>query len=218
MLLKINGSTFGAMKRGSAFFWLLLALLPLTTLAQKDIIQFSGIVRDARTATPLPFCGVYIQNSFRGTTTNMNGFFSMPAALGDTIIIQTLGYRNQKIVIPKDAKGSYSSEILMVMDTVRLQEIVIFPLPSPNQLRQAIITLEVPTELSDLAAIAIAQANLDKNTLTTPYDGSENYNFYLQQYVARQYYTGQSAPIQLMNPLAWAQFMQALKRGDFKRK
>lgn len=206
------------MKRKLLVISLLLVLLPLSVWAQKDIVQFSGMVRDARTGTPLPFCGVYIQNTFRGTTTNTSGFFSMPAAAGDTVIIQTLGYRNQKVVIPREARGSYSSEVLMVMDTVRLQEIVIVPLPSPNQLRQAIITLEVPNDLADLAEIAFAQASLLQNDLTTPYDGSENYNMLMQNYVTRQYYAGQSAPIQLLNPLAWAQFMQALRRGDFKRK
>jgi len=193
--------------------------LPLFAQTPKDIIQFSGIIRDVKSSSPLPFCSIYIKNTNRGTTSNLNGFFSLPAAKGDTILFQTLGYRKFKVVIPKDYEGnSMVRDITMMMDTLRLQEIVIVPLPSPNQLRQAIITLEIPEELAALAEVAFAQASLDKNTLTTNYDGAENFKTYINDFVANQYWTGQAAPIQLMNPLAWGQFIQAIKNGDFKRK
>jgi hypothetical protein len=38
-----------------------------------------------------------------------------------------------------------------------------------------------------------------------------------QQYT-RMYYAGQYPSISLLNPVAWAKFIQAWKNGDFKRK
>jgi len=49
-------------------------------------------------------------------------------------------------------------------------------------------------------------------------DGSMNYRNYMDQQVGRLYYRGQAQPIPLFNPFAWAEFVKAWKRGDFKRK
>ena len=39
---------------------------------------------------------------------------------------------------------------------------------------------------------------------------------YLRQQATRYYYQGQAPPQNLFNPAAWAEFIQAWKRGDFK--
>jgi hypothetical protein len=49
-------------------------------------------------------------------------------------------------------------------------------------------------------------------------DGTENFNQQMKQYAQSQYWAGQSQPIQLLNPIAWAAFFKALKNGDFKKR
>ena len=51
-----------------------------------------------------------------------------------------------------------------------------------------------------------------------PRDGRESANFALAQGAKKYYYQGQTPPIGLLNPLAWADFISAWKRGDFKNK
>ena len=51
-----------------------------------------------------------------------------------------------------------------------------------------------------------------------PRDGRESANYALAQGAKKYYYQGQTPPIGLLNPLAWADFIQAWKRGDFKNK
>ena len=51
-----------------------------------------------------------------------------------------------------------------------------------------------------------------------PMDGSMNYRNYMDNQVSKLYYRGQAQPITVFNPFAWAEFIKAWKRGDFKRK
>ena len=68
-----------------------------------------------------------------------------------------------------------------------------------------------------------ARENLAQNALTrmrnsVPGDGFEAGNIYLQQQAAANYYNGQFRPQKVFDLAAWAKFVQAWKRGDFKRK
>src|SRR4051812_28861082 len=102
----------------------ILILLLLNTAAflavqAKDVIQFSGYVRDVETNSPIPFCAVYIQGENRGTITGMDGFFTFVVAKGDTILAKSLGYKTFKIAVPKDLDvTSFTKEITLDRDVV----------------------------------------------------------------------------------------------------
>ena len=49
-------------------------------------------------------------------------------------------------------------------------------------------------------------------------DGDENADFYLRQQSKATYYSGQAPPQNIFNPLQWKNFIDAWKRGDFKKK
>jgi hypothetical protein len=51
-----------------------------------------------------------------------------------------------------------------------------------------------------------------------PADGSEAYALTRQNLVTEYQYSGQYKPQNIFNPIAWAQFVKAWKRGDFKKK
>jgi len=68
-----------------------------------------------------------------------------------------------------------------------------------------------------------AKENLDREAARRSYDvlamdGSENFDLQMRQYLQSTYAAGQYQPIQLLNPIAWAAFFKALKKGDFKRR
>ena len=48
--------------------------------------------------------------------------------------------------------------------------------------------------------------------------GQENFKNTMQQYQSRMYYAGGRPPMTIMDPLKWAEFVKAWKRGDFKSK
>ncbi|HXD78891.1 MAG TPA: hypothetical protein VN616_13835, partial [Puia sp.] len=49
-----------------------------------------------------------------------------------------------------------------------------------------------------------------------PANAGEAVSTYLRQSAQRYYYQGQAPPQNILNPLAWADFIQAWKRGDFR--
>ena len=71
--------------------------------------------------------------------------------------------------------------------------------------------------------LARAKRNLNDRTMqeiaaTLPVDGSLTFKYQMQQQYSRLYSSGQLPKNNLLNPIAWAQFIQAWKNGEFKRK
>jgi hypothetical protein len=184
---------------------------------RREIVQFSGIIKDLDNGQPIPFATIYVDKVFRGTISNMDGFFSFAVAKGDSIVIRSVGYKEARLQIPFELSGnSYHVMYGLEGDTIMLDEIVIYPW-NKLHFKQHFINLEIPDDLQELAEETFAKANLADFSEWTDYDGTENFDLFINNYVGEIYYQGQSAPIQLMNPFAWAQFIKAIKAGKFKR-
>ena len=72
-------------------------------------------------------------------------------------------------------------------------------------------------------AIEIARRNNDEATrkalmMTLPIDAGEAMNAQIRKQTQEYYYSGQIPPQNIFNPIAWAEFIQAWKRGDYKKK
>jgi hypothetical protein len=86
--------------------------------------QISGIVSDSQTKEPLPFVNVYYQGkSSIGTTTDINGRYSIAAHSGRKLMFSYVGYKPKTVMI-----SSSSSKKLFVKldpDSKSMQELVI---------------------------------------------------------------------------------------------
>jgi hypothetical protein len=51
-----------------------------------------------------------------------------------------------------------------------------------------------------------------------PRDGKEAVGASLNNQAARYYYSGQLPPMNILNPVAWKNFINSWKRGDYKTK
>lgn len=202
----------------------ILLLFPTLLFAQeeqkKEVVQLTGVVVGMDSLQPVPFTSIIIKNTHKGTISDYYGYFSLVAESGDTIRFSSISYKNVEFVIPYNLEnGKYSLIQKMEADTIMLQEVVIRPWPTREQFRQAFINLKVPDD--DLER---ARKNLERQALKDRLengdigDGKAAYSAHIQQENSRLYYAGQAPPIQLLNPLAWAEFIKAWKRGDFKRK
>jgi hypothetical protein len=200
---------------------LLIVLLTKTNAQEKDpdLVQFSGLVVTGDSLKPVPFTNILIENRRRGTSTDYHGFFSFVAHKGDTILFSAMGFKNGRYVIPDTITTKrYSMVQMMTTDTLMLTETVIYPWPSREQFREAFINTRPPDD-----DLVFAQRNLEflemrNRARAMPMDGGQNYRHFMQQQTDRLYYYGQSPPISLFNPFAWAKFFEAWKRGDFRKK
>jgi len=165
----------------------------------------------------IPAVSITVKGQNRGTITNEQGVFSIVVMKGDKIEFTSIGYKPKLVEIPKNLEGNQQSIIqLLVTDTMYLPATIIKPRPTREQFDRDFVNTRVPDD-----EIEIARQNTDetKRKLLArglPADAREAANYYLQQSATKYYYQGQAPPQNIFNPLAWANFIQAWKRGDFK--
>jgi hypothetical protein len=210
------------MKFRSIFVFVFLILLKVNTQAQVTdtmLVQFSGVVVTADSLKPIPFASINVENSYRGTLSDLNGFFSFVARKKETIVFSCLGYKSVEYVIPDTlTKDRYSLIQMMRPDTLYLNETFIYPWPTYEQFKEAFVKADIPDD--DLERARKNAEEIEKRVLTddVPMDGSMNYRNYFDNYRAKLYYIGQQPPNNLLNPIAWYKFFKAWKEGKFKSK
>lgn len=189
------------------------------TIDEKRLIQFSGAVVSADSLQPIPFTSVIIRNARRGTLTDYYGFFSFVAVKGDTLDFQYIGYKTSTYIIPDTLQGNHYSIIqVLVRDTINLKEATIYPWPSRDEFKRAFLDLKLPGDDLKRAQRNFELASIKEIQDQVPYDGSINYKMAYAQMQTQLYNAGQYQSISLLNPLAWASFIQAWKDGAFKKK
>ena len=206
------------------FSFFLLVMLPFAGKAQFEtfqdsVVQLYGVVMTADSLRGLPAVSVVVKGQNRGTITNNQGVFSIVVLKGDQIEFTSVGFKPKSIRVPKDIEGNqYSVVQLMVTDTVYLAATIIKARPTREQFERDFVNTVVPDD-----NLEIARKNNDEQKrrflmAALPRDGREAASAYLNQNSARTYYSGQIAPMNVFNPMAWGEFIRAWKRGDFKRK
>ena|GEM_PF-1972275 len=116
---------------------------------EHDLVQFSGIVLSTDTTTEdaqsIFYCHIAIKNTGRGTTSNLEGLFSVVAHENDTILFSALGYKPNYVVIPDGLEKGDSYSILHFMepDTLLLEESIVYPWPTPDQFRREFLALDI---------------------------------------------------------------------------
>jgi hypothetical protein len=200
-------------------FVLVLCSLHLFTQENNDeLIQFSGIVVTADSIQPVPYTNIVIKNTWRGTVADYYGYFSFVARKNDTILFSAVGFKKSSFVIPDSITSDrYSLIQVMTSDTILLPQTVIYPWPSKEDFKEAFLTFDVPDDDYERARKNLDAAELREMAENYPMDGSMNYKYSMQLHQDKLYYIGQTQPITVLNPFAWAQFIKAWKEGKFKR-
>jgi hypothetical protein len=200
----------------SVFFLLSGAISLQAQDPDEDLIQFSGVVITGDSLSPVPFTNVLIENTSKGTMTDYYGYFSFVAQKGDSILFSSIGYERARFIIPDTlTTNRYSLIQILDKDTINLRETVIYPWPTREQFKQAFLEMEVPETDFDRAMRNLAQADMIARSDAAMPGGGETFKYSMQQYQQQIYYAGQAPPINVLNPVAWSQFIKAWKRGDF---
>jgi len=203
---------------------LTITFMPVAAKAQfesfKDsVVQLYGVVMTADSLRGLPAVSVLVMGTGRGTITNNQGVFSIVVLKGDKVEFTSIGFKPKIADIPRDIQGNqYSLIQLMVTDTVYLPATIIRARPTREQFERDFIATDVPDDQIEIARQNTDEAKRRVLARSLPTDGKEATNFSLKQGAQKMYYTGQTPPQNIFNPLAWGEFVKAWKRGDFKKK
>ncbi|NBG66373.1 carboxypeptidase-like regulatory domain-containing protein [Acidiluteibacter ferrifornacis] len=187
--------------------------------SEQDLIQFSGIIVTGDSLNPVPFANIIVKNTHRGTMSDYYGYFSFVAKPLDTITFSSIGYKKSTFIVPDSLNDSRYSLIQMLQsDTILLDEAVVYPWPTQEQFKTAFLNLDIPDDDLEIARKNLSDEQLSARFEAMPMNGSMNFRLQMQQRTNQIYYAGQYVPNNLLNPIAWAKFVEAWKRGDFKRK
>jgi hypothetical protein len=184
-----------------------------------SVVQLYGIVMTADSLVGIPAVNITVQGQNRGTMTNNQGVFSIVVLKGDVVEFTHVSYKPKVVTIPLDLKGNQQSIVqLMVEDTVYLPATIIRPRPTPQQFARDFVNTKVPDDDIEIARQNNSAAKRRILMQSTPGDGAGATALQMRNAAQQATYRGQIPPMQIFNPAAWSEFIQAWKRGDFKRK
>jgi hypothetical protein len=195
-----------------------------TPVSKRDsgLIQFSGMLLSADSLKPIPFASVsVVRHPYGSTYANLEGYFSFVAKKGDTVLFTHVEFQNSYFIIPDTIKDyKYSIVKLMVQDTIYFPGVNIMPMPNRATFDHFFVTTDIPNDDVQRAKNNLErEAMKDQAASLSGTDATAAYRTLAQSYAQRSYYAGgQIPPMNLLNPFAWAQFFEAWKRGDYKRK
>lgn len=192
----------------------------------EQVIQVSGVIMTSDTLKQfVPSVAVAIKGRNGLIVRSGNdGFYSIAALPGDTIMFRHFSFQTQKLWVPDTLTGeSYLSVVYLRWMSYELNTVVLYPWPTPENLNRELLAMQLPTTERDIAERNLAIQTLKERAAEMGYDAAEissyviksqNYNLYNQ---GRYYGENGGAALlgRLTNPFAWNEFFQALKRGDF---
>ena len=186
---------------------------------KQKLLQFTGIVVEGDSLRPIPYVSIIVRNSYRGTVSDYFGYFSFVAQLRDTIEFSAIGYASASYIIPDTlSTNKYSLIQVLRTDTVHLAIAEVYPWPSKDQFKQAFLNLDLPDDAMQKAQRNMQRSDMHDQMVGMAMDASLSYKYSMQQYQSKLYYAGQLPPNNLLNPIAWANFIDSWKKGAYKKK
>ena len=177
----------------------------------KKVLQLSGIILGEDSVSGLPGVHVYVPKRQDGTTSNYLGFFSLPVLVGDSVVFQAVGYKNQSYIVPDYLEKQLTVVVEMLTDTTYLEPIEILPFPTEEIFKEAILALNLPPD-EDISQDHLNQELLTLMMRSAPMDGAGNYRNYMNDMIYQQQYRYGPRPNPFLNPFNWAKFIKSLKK------
>ena len=202
--------------------YILLLSAPCVVRAQFDklrdsVVQLYGVIMTSDSLKAIPSVSVVVKGRNQGTYSNDQGIFSIVVLKGDQIEFSSVGYKTYTIGVSDTLHGNqFSAIVLMVQDAQYLPATIIRARPTREQFERDFVNTPVPDDNIEIARQNISAAKRAVLSRGLPANASEAASRYLSQSAQKYYYQGQAPPQNIFNPLAWADFIQAWKRGDFR--
>lgn len=206
------------MKIGLVLLVLLLQTVVFSQVKNDRLVQLSGVVISSDSLQEMPYAAIYNRSVKRGTIADMYGFFSLVVQPGDTLLFRYVGHKPSSYIVPDTLKDDrYSIIHMMELDSAAYNEVIIYPWPSKEAFAQAFIEMNPYDDALLRAQRQLSGQNLAALASKVSSDASISYGNVMNQQNTRLYTMGQSPVNNLMNPFAWASFLQKWRAGELRR-
>ncbi len=183
------------------------------------LIQINGVIMSSDSLFGIPDVTVSVKGQDKGTYSSPLGVFTLVCFKGDTLQFRALGFKQEQYIIPDTIKGNTISMVkLMSQDTFYLNETIIYALPSRDKFDFAFQNLHIDDDRIEIARQNSNIAMLRMMSGLIPKAGGENQQYVQQSAAYRAAYEGMRPPMNIFSPIKWVQFLEAWKRGDFRKK
>jgi hypothetical protein len=180
---------------------------------KEQIVQLSGLVMNGDTTQTIFGVHIFDIKRGRGDISDYRGWFSHPFYSGDTLIFSAVGFKNRSFVVPSDVGDRYTIVVALEEEITQLPDVEVNPFPSEELFKEAILAMNLNEDQQNVLN-SYDPEFVQRLVRTMPLEGSADMNYrYLmnQQYNNLQYNSGpRTNP--LLNPFAWAQFINTLKK------
>lgn len=181
------------------------------------IVQLSGLVMNIDSTMTIPGVHIYDPYRGRGTNTDYKGWFSKAFLAGDTLMISAIGFKNQTYVIPENVGDRLSVIFALEEEVTQLADVEINPFPTEEIFKEAILAMNLTKDQETV--LGNFEPEIVRELMqATPMEGtpSSNYRYMMnRQFINLQNSSGPRAN-PLLNPFAWSQFINSLKRKKKK--
>jgi hypothetical protein len=199
-------------RKTAILFLLLLSVQAAAQEGVKKSMLLTGVVMDAEEGIQLPYVNVKIKDSFYGTATDANGYFSMFIAAGDTIEFSYVGYEDASFIMPFDLEATHYSLLqLLQKDTLMLEEVVVFQWPDYQDFIDAFLDAD-PPEITDELVVEV------KQNINQAVEESERSKYYYDQQRYQRLFLMHNIfpPNHFLDPSRWAEFIRSLRDEDLR--
>ncbi len=184
------------------------------TSQENNLKSLSGIVKNTYNEL-LPDVTIKIKNKDKSNKTDFRGLYSIVAVKGDSVIFSHPGYTNSRICLPDTIKCTFCSyDIVMIPDTIVIEAVSLFPWKTYNEFKQAFLSYVPPRNREIENAVHNIALVQTYALLYNEPDPERNFNDVMKLQVDRAANYGMVPSISLLNPFAWAKFIQAISNGS----
>jgi len=154
----------------------------------------------------------------RGAVSERTGIYSITSTPGDTIFFRALGFKRYHTIIPESYEEKHCKvDIVLDIDTIPIAEITILPWKSYNEFiremaKERPVDPLIENMNDNLASIYVAVANQTGVRVSS----EAGYRYAMEQNFSALSTRNQYPVNNLLNPFAWAKFIDGIKNGLFK--
>jgi hypothetical protein len=207
------------MKKLIGILFLLISVSAFSQQKEKPLVQFSGVIYNADSASIIvPYVNVTnISNKNTVVVANFKGYFSFVAHEQDTLKFTSIGYAPVTVVIPANLPNkSYTVQVKIKPQITNLPVVRLFPWATTDEFRKDFVAAKIADDDLEIARKNISRASIVAMTNTLARDGQE-----IQAANAQSFHTNivnsHSITNPLLNPLAWGSLIKSITDGEKSR-
>lgn len=179
-------------------------------------IQLTGMVIND-SMYRIPFVKIIDLSTKRGTIADYYGYFALVVHPGDTLQFSCLGYKKKYYVISDTTTlESFSLVQILKFDTLTADPVEVYPWPSREQFAEYFVNMDIPGDDIQRARSRLTPQEMAFVGALMTGDALMAYNSGQQIYYQSLYTRGQGPQNNLLNPSAWAKFLNGLGTGEYR--